>query len=244
MDFRDRVYSPPLIEVPPVKPLSEHLRHQVPVLDQVSEGACVGYALATLIHRQLLVRTPRDTTRISVGMLYEMARRYDEWPEQKLLGSSARGAMKGWFKHGVCAEALWPYDAAKPDRILTEERAADAAKRPLGVYYRVYQRDLSALHSALTECGVLFATGMAHKGWREVPENLDDEPGAVIQQHSRPTGGHAFALVGYDHEGFWVQNSWGASWGYKGCAKLRYQDWLANGQDVWAARLGVPVLAP
>ena len=40
-----------------------------------------------------------------------MARRYDEWPGEDYTGSSARGAMKGWHKHGVCAEAEWRYEA-------------------------------------------------------------------------------------------------------------------------------------
>ncbi|MES0490603.1 MAG: hypothetical protein ABUK01_11450 [Leptospirales bacterium] len=80
-----------------------------------------------------------------------MARRYDEWPGRNYLGSSARGAMKGWYKHGVCADSLWPYDPKNPDRLLTDERAADAAMRPLGVYYRVPSKDLSAMHAALAK---------------------------------------------------------------------------------------------
>ena len=44
-------------------------------------------------------------------MLYEMARRYDEWAGEKYSGSSARGAVKGWHKHGVCSESHWPYKA-------------------------------------------------------------------------------------------------------------------------------------
>ena len=56
-------------------------------------------------------------------------------------------------------------------------------------------------------------------------------------------GGHAFAIVGYDDRGFWVQNSWGSRWGAKGFCHLGYDDWLQNGYDCWVARLGVPVLS-
>ena len=47
---------------------------------------------------------------VSPFMLYSMARRYDEFPgdSQVDAGSSLRGAMKGWYKHGACADALWP----------------------------------------------------------------------------------------------------------------------------------------
>jgi len=31
--------------------------------------------------------------------------------------------------------------------------------------------------------------------------------------HSTITGGHAFAIVAYDKDGFWIQNSWGRRWG-------------------------------
>ena len=49
-------------------------------------------------------------------MLYELARRYDEWPGENYAGSSARGAMKGWHKHGVCAETMWPSHATEHGR--------------------------------------------------------------------------------------------------------------------------------
>ena len=54
-------------------------------------------------------------------------------------------------------------------------------------------------------------------------------------------GGHAFAIVGYDRHGFWIQNSWGPDWGSGGLARVSYADWLENGTDIWVARLGAPV---
>ena len=56
-----------------------------------------------------------------------------------------------------------------------------------------------------------------------------------------PLGGHAIAIVAYDADGFWIQNSWGPTWGNEGFCHLGYADWLANGSDVWVARLGAPV---
>ena len=43
-------------------------------------------------------------------MLYELARKYDEWPGEGYEGSSARGAMKGWVRHGVASRLRWPDD--------------------------------------------------------------------------------------------------------------------------------------
>ena len=48
-------------------------------------------------------RRPATTTpTVSPYMLYALARRYDEFPGTADVGSSLRGAFKGWHRHGVC----------------------------------------------------------------------------------------------------------------------------------------------
>ena len=241
MDFRDNVYEPSLVEVPPVLDLNAYRAHNVAVLDQGTEGACTGFGLATVANFLLMGRTSgSDATETSPRMLYEMARRYDEWPGEDYSGSSARGAVKGWHKHGVCSDGLWPYVAGQDDSDLSPERIANAAMRPLGAYFRVNHKDLVALHAALTEVGVLYATGMVHEGW----DRVDRETGLIPPRTpaDRVLGGHAFAIVGYDERGFWIQNSWGDDWGHDGFALISYQDWLTSATDTWVARLGAPVV--
>jgi hypothetical protein len=236
LDFRDRMFEPTLVEVPRRKPLEDYLSVGVPVLRQDGEGACTGFGLATVAHYLLRKRRDeRDETRVSPRMLYEMAKRYDEWPGERYEGSSARGAMKGWHKHGVCAWDRWKYAPGSPDRRLTQARLRDALQRPLGAYYRVNHRDLVSLHAALAEVGVLYATATVHQGWGEVGAD------GVIRPSPALLGGHAFAVVGYEPRGFWIQNSWGARWGREGFGLVGYDDWLENATDVWVARLGAPV---
>lgn len=235
IDFRDAMYVPTLVEVPPIRPDLEFRAREIPVLDQGKEGACTGYGLATVANYLLKTRSMRpDATAVSARMLYNMAKRYDEWPGEDYEGSSARGAMKGWHKHGICAGRLWA-DRDVDDE-LTAERAADAITRPLGSYFRVNHKDLVAMHSAISEVGVLFATARVHSGWMDVRTGDRD-----IRYASDLLGAHAFAIVGYDERGFWIQNSWGADWGAGGLARIGYDDWLANGTDVWVARMGVPL---
>ncbi|RYY81035.1 MAG: peptidase C1, partial [Comamonadaceae bacterium] len=242
LDFRDRMFEPTLVEVPTQIPLASYLRRSPRVLDQGTEGACTGFGLAAVANHLLTVRrTTPDPRPVSARMLYEMARRYDEWPGEDYSGSSARGAVKGWHKHGVCSEASWVYRTAPVEATpgaggLTRARTTDAMRRPLGAYQRVNHRDLVAMHCALAEVGILFATATVHEGWSEV-----DAKG-TIRWPSLRTGGHAFAIVAYDAEGFWIQNSWGTDWGRKGFARIGYDDWLANGTDVWVTRLGAPVI--
>jgi len=231
LDFRDLMYVPTLVEVPTQIPLEDYRHCNVPRLNQGREGACTGFGLATVVH--YLLRRRRvvpDETSVSPSMLYALAKRYDEWPGEEYEGSSARGAMKGWHKHGVCSDALW-----STDKRLSPPVMADAVNRPLGAYFRVNHKDLVALHCAISEVGVLYASASVHTGWEEV----DSSTGKIPLQEDF-LGGHAFAVVAYNEEGFWIQNSWGGGWGKEGFALITYDDWLANATDVWVARLGVP----
>jgi Papain family cysteine protease len=240
LDFRDKMYVPTLVEVPPYIELDRYRQHDVPVLDQGYEGACTGYGLATVVNYLLSTRKVlRDGEPVSPRMLYELAKRYDEWPGENYSGSSARGAMKGWHKHGVCSEKLWPSAATKSNKGqwqgMNDARTGDALRRPLGAYFRVNHKDIVAMHAAIAEVGVLFATSDVHAGWTK------PGPNGLIELDSQMLGAHAFAIVAYDANGFWIQNSWGHGWGKEGFGCISYDDWLQHGTDVWVARLGAPI---
>jgi len=239
LDFRDLMYVPTLVEVGCSISLDHYRKTGVPVLDQGQEGACTGYGLAAVAHYLLRTREiVPDRTEVSPWMLYMLARRYDEWPGERYDGSSCRGAMKGWHKHGVCSGGLWKRDPRVPNHALTEARSSDAQKRPLGAYFRVNHKDLVAMHAAICEVGVLYSSACVHSGWDKVKRD------GIIPFEEKMEGGHAFAIVAYDQKGFWIQNSWGRSWGLDGFGRISYEDWLRNGTDVWVARLGVPIELP
>jgi hypothetical protein len=237
LDFRDKMYVATLYEVPAKIDLDEYRKYEVPILNQGQEGACTGFGLASVANYLLRKRTVvPDINSVSARMLYEMAKRYDEWSGEDYSGSSARGAMKGWHKHGVCGDECWPYNKdTSIDNRLNDNRTSDALQRPLGAYYRVNHLDLVAMHTAMAEVGVLYATCNVHEGWTHINED------GVIPFMEKMLGGHAFVIVAYDRRGFWIQNSWGADWGKEGFALITYDDWLANSKDTWVARLGAPV---
>lgn len=228
-DIRDRMYEPPLI------PLQETVPPPAmrTILDQGSEGSCTGFALAATINF-LLDKKGIDGFRVSPRMLYEMAKLHDEWPGQKYEGSSCRGAIRGWANMGVCSDNDWPYELNRPSR-LTIDRAKAARGTTLGAYYRL-RPNITDYHAALNQAGVLYASAKVHEGWY-VPNGTPK----TIQPSPKHIGGHAFAIVGYNGAGFWVQNSWGKSWGDDGIALWPYEDWLDNVTDCWAVRLAVPV---
>jgi hypothetical protein len=247
IDIRDWVYQPSLTPVPPVLVNC----HRVPeILDQGQEGACTGFALAAVVN--FLLHNQGQDRRVSPRMLYEMARRYDEWPGEWYEGSSARGAMKGWLRHGACQRGLWG-DSQTGTKPMTREVVADAMRCPGGAYYRVNHRQVRDMHAALAEVGILYATLMVHDGWFEpgpaktAPITFLDKGKRkrlalpIITRKGRADGGHAIAIVGYTGQGFIIQNSWGPGWGNGGFALLPYEDYMLHATDVWVAQLGVPV---
>lgn len=249
VDFRDRVYTPPLIALPAQVPEPRQLKKTLAdiaarglVLNQGNEGACTGFGLAGMINHMAWRRAQSGKEKlagVSPRMLYQLARQYDEWPGEDYDGSSCRGAMKGWHRHGVCSEALWPYGKGqfiKPKKGWEQ----DAALRPLGAYYRVDMASIADMQAAIHEVGAIYVSAYVHEGWDAVPQRASSLP--LITCHKNAPQGHAFALVGYTPQGFIVQNSWGPQWGFHGCAVLGYEDWVLHGSDAWVAAMGAPML--
>jgi hypothetical protein len=265
LDFRDLPYRPPLRSLEPVWPgdavIAANLQGYIKaglVRDQGTEGACTGFGLTCVANYLLWIRHAQSGTEepfvsVSPRMLYELARRYDEWPGVDYEGSSCRGALKGWNKHGVCAESRWPY-ALGPDGkpIFVPPKTGwerDAASRPLGVYYRVDKASVVDLQAALNDIGAVYVSANVHDGWdrllgttkRPLPKAHASLPVIAPPTDPKSWGGHSFALVGYNAAGFVVQNSWGELWGARGFAVLPYEDWVEHGTDAWVCALGVPV---
>lgn len=267
LDLRDRTYLPPVKSLPRRYPSDTNLREFLPnyikqqlVLDQGKEGACTGFGLAATINymlwwRHITTGGLYDFTSVSPHMLYDLARFYDEWPGEDYDGSSCRGAMKGWHKHGVCEHSLWTRSVkaamGKKPFVPKPNWPIDAAQRPVGVYYRVDRQSVTDMQAAINEMGALYVSADVHAGWDAVGvagkhlksvklKSHDDLPVIPWTPSTTPAGGHAFAFVGYNEWGFVVQNSWGEGWGNNGFAVMTYADWVANGSDAWVCSLGVP----
>lgn len=246
LDLRDRPYQPTVARCPRAEWFPSRF---LDVKDQGDTNACTGFALSTVVEH-LLACSQSHMVPISGFMLYSMARRYDEFPgsANNDTGSSLRGALKGWHHHGASGERLWRTpEMPKPANEVAQDWWLDAAQRPLGAYYRIDTRSITDMHVALNEVGMLYASAVAHAGWDEGHgvrdgDLLTDVNAAWVipQREVKPEdGGHAFAIVGYNRQGFLIQNSWTSAWGSGGFAILSYRDWLENAMDCWVAQLGV-----
>jgi hypothetical protein len=253
-DLRDRPYTPPPVSLAAHFPDATQIRTLLPryakaglVLDQGQEGACTGFGLASVINflRWRQADFPTKLGSVSPRMLYNLARRYDEYAGEDYEGSSCRGAIKGWFNHGVCLSDDWPYHATEP--VQPRYGYADrAVEHTMGVYYRIDCKLITDLQAAIQAVGAVYVSAATHEGWQAVPNRRkpptshDDLPVMAFDGRPGLAGGHSFSLVGYNPQGFVVQNSWGKSWGAGGFAVLRYEDWLTNAMDAWVVSLGVP----
>lgn len=254
IDMRDLDYRPPLVNLPDAWPDAETLERYLPayrrsemLLNQFDEGACTGFGLAAVINFLKWKRWMESggkgapPARVSPRMLYQNAKLYDEWNGEDYDGSSCRGAIKGLHKHGVCSEDHWPYLVNKKPAPPKADWAINAIETPLGAYYRISTKWLVAMQAALRETHAIYVSADTHDGWNL--GKCKSLQAATIRPASKKSarGGHAFALVGYNADGFIVQNSWGAGWGYLGFALLPYGDWVANGYDAWVLALGARI---
>ncbi len=259
LDLRDRPYRPPLRSLPAHWPprkrqasLLTCYRACGMILDQGQEGACTGFALAAVINyliwrdklrikgNKLICPKNMRRRQVSARMLYTLARLYDEWEGEDYEGSSCRGAMKGWHRHGVCRATTWPYVTGRPLPPAPGWQR-EAARTPLGAYYRINRDAIADMQAAIHEVGAIYCSARIHAGWDLPTKSFDAPP--LLRAGLRAQGLHAFALIGYTPDGFLLQNSWGPGWGYHGFATLPYADWLENGADAWVAVRGAPVLA-
>lgn len=190
VDFRDFPYRPPLrslpTEYPDLRAFEEHVdlyMRDGMILHQGDYGACTGFGLASVInylkwerarlHHEKTVKNARRGTKkdnwrspekVSESMLYLNARLYDEWPGDDYEGSSCRGAMKGWHKHGVCHQQTWPYlrkDTRKkiadgPGVPLSNAWRDEATKTVLGAYFRVDEQSIVDMQAAIYEIHAIY----------------------------------------------------------------------------------------
>ena len=164
IDLRDWEYRPSIAFAPPDTLWPNDPRR---IKQQGDTNACTGFALATVLEYLLERSETKQAEDISAFMLYSMARRYDEWAEDESedSGSSLRGALKGWARHGASCERLWTTLRMPPaSNVPAEDWWLDAVKRPMGAYYRIAPDNVRDIHVALKEVGAVYASALTHQG--------------------------------------------------------------------------------
>jgi hypothetical protein len=216
------------------------------VQDQCSTAGGAAYGLATVANLMELRKNgfrPLGKSLVSTSMLFHFAC-LQEGRSADDRGVSCRSALAGWLKNGLCRAVDWPLETEGGSASTPDVWRPAALQRPLAGYYRIPTHAIYDIQTALLNFGVVYASVLVHKGWLDVKRRQSRQkliPRIPWSSRHKALGGHAMAIVGYTKNGFVVMNSWGLHWGYDGLAILTYDDWLANGMDVWCTSQATPI---
>jgi hypothetical protein len=168
-----------------------------PILDQGSEGACVGFAataeaLATPV---LVTKIPREPDAFAHGV-YRNAQRIDQWEGENYEGTSVLAGMKVMRNLGLIREYRWAF----------------------GVNDVV----IGLINSGPVVLGTYWYDGMY-----EAPFGVLHPEGAVVGGHAYLLTAYNHSstnplLIG--QRTVTVQNSWGRGWGQGGLAEMTLED--------------------
>ena len=172
------------------------------ILDQGSEGACVGFgwtaeALAGPVHIDLeevpAPRAPSEPNGFAY-YVYREAQKIDQWPGTDYEGTSVIAGAKVMSRYGVIHQYRWAF----------------------------------GIHDVV---GALMSQGPVVLGinWYN---GMYTAPNGRLTVSGNKVGGHAILAIGYNpssqifegQETVILQNSWGKSWGIDGIAEITVDD--------------------
>jgi len=222
VDIRDWVmtdisFSDMFKNNPPNKFIVDEL-YELPVMDQKSNGSCVGQAEGEVI--QLFEYREKKKEHVSRRDLYANCKLVDGSIGE---GTSPRFASSIMKNKGVAGD-----DLVKDDNNMNHsnyidipnspEIVADRAERKVLSYMEV-PRTAEFIKRAIFAFGsVCFTTSVDwSKGWRH---GTDGHVSRTISQ----SGLHRLILSGYDENKFFFKNSWGERWGEEGFGSFDFDD--------------------
>jgi C1A family cysteine protease len=217
----------------------------LPIYDQGQLGSCTADA-GVLYRRFLAQRFSQFSARDQ-----DLSRLFLYYQERKLpwnsdvgsdSGASVRDAMYVLAYTGVCPESDDPYvtaDFADPNQNSSADLTAAVPYR-IGAYHRV--PDVDTARSVLASGYAIQLGFTVYESFESIgPDGVMPMPAPGEQV----LGGHSPVMRGYDdtREMFFVQNSWGESWGANGCFWMPYA-FLENASmsqaDMWIGHMGKP----
>ena len=235
-DDRDWIYQPLKSE-----PRSQvDLREWASAVDnQLDLGSCASDAMANAYELQVRRQAPENFVELSRLFVYYNAREIDNSINQDS-GAYLRDVIKAVRDHGICSEALWPYNVENFAVRPSDKSFEDARSRSLRNYQRLdtVQDMIPALDQ---ERPVIFGMEIYDSFMSVNAENpVVPMPGPNEQGH----GGHAMCMVGYrlPEQQFLAKNSFGTAWGDRGYCWIPFEYLEQHGYDRWVFDIWNPVL--
>lgn len=182
-------------------------RKVLPPRDQGSRGTCAAFAGAAMREMQLYVNS--EPVRLSPEFIYFHR---ENRPGKGMHGRDVFIILRDI---GTVPESDYPYltddPITKPSRKLRE----------LALEYRIHNfariTTAKGLKRALYEIGPCYMQLPLYETRPLFWKRAENEEEASL--------GHAMVVVGYNAEGFILQNSWGEDWHDFGCIVFPYSEW-------------------
>ena len=194
-------------------PASYRTEGNVPVLNQGINSDCVAHAIAVAIAYGECKLNSNKFNNYSRGFIYGNRRPTDIQTE----GMIIRQALKQVNHDGDCLYTVFPYQGKyKVMKETIAEKAEEYMKaaEPYKIlnYFRLYNE--REIKKAIMNNGAVIL-GMTTYDSFGTYIKLPDEK-------AKKRGGHAMCCVGWNEQGWIIQNSWGKLWGDKGYCYLPY----------------------
>lgn len=168
-----------------------------------------GSSTAIVLSRMMRHWFQKDNIVFSPSFIYRFRKNYANE------GMYIRDGMRILRDVGCCSEDNFPYkDSDIEPRLLGREAQLEATRFRIDGF--AFVKTIQGVKRALLAYGpVLLSVPVYNYGSRMwVPH----------KENARCLGHQALLLIGYSHEGFIVQNSWGKEWGDEGCTIFPYCD--------------------
>jgi len=227
-DWRDLVYESTR---QPLRDVVDLRLWASTVEEQGHLGSCTGQAVVGAY--ELLVNRDyaAQHTELSRLFVYYNARLL-EGEVKEDVGAYIRDAIRAVQRYGVCDERIWPYQINYFNITPTEASYRDAKKRNIKNYRRV-----SGLPDILDVLNSNRPITFSLLVYREF-DQLEDSSDYILRlpaDNTKPLGGHAMCLVGYDlkRELVLARNSFGADWCMGGYCWLTFDYIRQETMDNW-----------
>jgi C1A family cysteine protease len=218
----------------------------LPVYDQGELGSCT--ANSGVLYRRFLAQ---KFSRYSAADV-ELSRLFLYFQERELpwnndvqadSGAAIRDALYVLAHIGVCPETDDPYRTGSFSSAVVNNSAQDlAAAIPfrIGAYHRV--PDGTTARQVLASGYAVLLGFLVYPSFEDVGR---DGLLSMPLEGETPLGGHAVVIRGYDdlRGCFYIQNSWGESWGDRGSFWMPYEyidQVKISAPDMWMGHLGRP----
>lgn len=172
-----------------------------PILDQGSEGACVGFGWTAKILSEpfwfnlqtLPLTVPKDPTKFSVHS-YNQAKKIDEFPGEDYEGTSVLAGAKVMQGYGAVKSYSWAFS-------------------------------IEDVIDGLIKKGPIVLGINWYEGMYEAPNGVLSVTGERVGGHCITAVGFRVASPTFNGEdSIILQNSWGPDWGINGLAEIRVSD--------------------